>query len=266
MFAILGILAIACAAGIVLLSDDSSASSFDVHAKENDYGKVSSSLTYYMDYVLDSTEATYEAVLLDSDGNSKGTVSKSPSTLRNTSSRATFTISLPSDAGDYTLKVTVTEGSDENKVEYVRTAYVRAVDPIKLSVTVNNTGAVARSFVAYFYVETDDGFVKAETVSAGGSSKQTIDVAANGSKTVTYDYVVRDASNTTFCLKADDTATIGGDIQGLGEDHAHTYYTSANDYKMIEYLCIGVIVILLIVALWVYRKPIRNFGKPKGRR
>jgi hypothetical protein len=35
---------------------------------------------------------------------------------------------------------------------------------------------------------------------------------------------------------------------------------------MIEYLCIGVIVILLIVAIWVYRKPIRNFGKPKGRR
>ena len=256
MFAILGILAIACAAGIVLLSDDSSASSFSVHANENDYAKTSSTLTYKIDYDLDSAQATYKAVLEDDDGNSKGSVSSSTGTLYSTSHSRTLTLTLPSDAGDYYLKVTITEG----ETEYVRTAYVRAVDPIKLSVTVNNTSAVARSFVAYFWVETDEGWEKID------GSKQTVDVSANGSKTVTYDYIVRDVSSTTFCLKAEDTATIGGDIQGLGEEHAHTYYTSANDYKMIEYLCIAVLVVLLVVALWVYRKPVRNFGKPKGRR
>ncbi len=263
MFAILGILAIACAAGIVLLSDDSSASSFSVspETEGTDFAKVSSTLRYTINYTLDSSQATYVAVLEDSDGNSKGSVSSSSGTLYSTSHTRTLTLTLPADAGDYTLKVTVTEGADENKVEYVRTAYVRAVDPIKLSVTVNNNGAVARSFVAYFWVEKDTGWERID------GSKQTVDVSANGSKTVTYDYVVRDVSNTTFCLKAaDDTVTIGGEIQGLGEDHAHTYYTSANDYRMIEYLCIGVIVILLIVAIWIYRKPIRNFGKPKGRR
>ena len=152
--------------------------------------------------------------------------------------------------------MTVTEG----ETEYVRTAYVRAVDPIKLSVTVENTSAVSRSFVAYFYVKDGDGWMKLD------DSKQTVDVEANGSQTLSYDYVVKDVSNTTFCLKAEDTATIGGEIKGLGEEYAHTYYTSANDYKMIEYLCIGVLVVLLIVAFWIYRKPVRNFGKPKGRR
>ena len=256
MFAILGILAIACAAGIVLLSDDSSASSFNVTPQGDDFAKVSSStLKYTLEYTLDETKATYTAVLEDSNGKSVGSVSSSTGTIYSTSSQRTLTLTLPSDAGDYTLRVTVTEG----ETEYVRTAYVRAVDPIKLSVTVENTSAVSRSFVAYFYVKDGDGWMKLD------DSKQTVDVEANGSQTLSYDYVVKDVSNTTFCLKAEDTATIGGEIKGLGEEYAHTYYTSANDYKMIEYLCIGVLVVLLIVAFWIYRKPVRNFGKPKGR-
>ena len=258
MFAILGILAIACAAGIVLLSDDSSASSFSLAPQgDDDFAKVSSStLKYVLAYSLDGTQATYVAALEDSDGKSVGSVSSSTGTIYSTSKTRTLTLTLPSDAGDYTLRVTVTEGENQ----YVRTAYVRAVDPITLKATVTNDSAVSRSFVAYFYVQDGDTWTKIE------GSKQTVNVDANGSQTLSYDYVVRDVSNTTFCLKAEDTATIGGDIKGLGEDYAHTYYTSANDYKMIEYLCIGVLVILLAIAIWIYRKPIRNFGKPKGRR
>ena len=45
-----------------------------------------------------------------------------------------------------------------------------------------------------------------------------------------------------------------------------TVYTSSNDYRLVEYLCIGVLVVLLIIAIWIYRKPIKNRGKPKARR
>lgn len=259
MFAILGILAVTCAVGVVLISDDSSASTFSlVPSDDKDYGKVSSSITYELDFDLDSSSATYTAELQDSDGKAQsGAISTSSSsgTIYSTSHTKSFYITLPSTAGDYYLKVTVTEG----ETVYTRTAYVKAVDPIKLTASLENTSAVSRTFYAYFWVIENGEWTKID-------DKKTVTVDAHGTATVTHDYIVKDVHNTTYCLKSDDEAAIGGAIIGLGEDNARTFYTEANDYKVIEYICIAVLVVLLIVAFWIYRKPVRNRGKPKGRR
>ena len=255
---------LACAVGIVMVTDDSSATStFSLSPVDGkDYGKVSTSISYVFNYELESNSATYKAVLEDTDGNvqSGAVTSNAEGTIYNTSTVKTIKITLPSTAGDYVLRVTVTEGEGDNATVYERTAYVRSVEAIKLTAELENVSSVSRSFVAYFYIQQDDG--SWEKV----GDKQTIDVSAHGTYTASMDYVVRDVENATFCLQSEDDAAIGGAIVGLGPDYAHTYYTEANDYKVLEYICIGILVVLLIVAIWIYRKPIRNFGKPKGRR
>ena len=54
------------------------------------------------------------------------------------------------------------------------------------------------------------------------------------------------------------------DIVGLGE--SHTFYLGDNDYTWIIVLLVVVIVLLVLVMVWVYRKPVKNYGKPKSRR
>ena len=97
-------------------------------------------------------------------------------------------------------------------------------------------------------------------------SRQEVTVPANGSKTVTYDYLVRDLQQeTTFYLVAD-SDSLGGDVQGLGPEHSHTFYVNDNDYTLYEVLAVIVLIIVATLAIYVYRKPVKNYGKPKSRR
>lgn len=250
-----------CAVAVVVPADTSSAddvSYYGLEPKDNDYAKVSSSLTYTLSYHIPSgSSATYKATLEDSDGNSVGSISSSyaSGTLTSGNNSKSIYFTLPSTAGEYYLKVVVTEG--DKTTERIATTY--AVDPITLSVTLENKGDVARNFKAYFYIQDGDNWNKID-----GSSKD-VNISANGTQTVTYDYIVKDVSKTTFCLQAEDP-TIGGEIVGLGPDNAHTYYTDENDYRLIEYICIAVLIVLAIVAIYIYRKPVKNRGKPKARR
>jgi hypothetical protein len=53
-------------------------------------------------------------------------------------------------------------------------------------------------------------------------------------------------------------------ISGLGVEH--TFYSNDNDYAWLTALALIILILLLIWAYRVYRKPIKNFGKPKSRR
>ena len=251
------------AVGFVAVADDSSATeSFELSAKGDDYVAVGKTLTYVLTYDID-TSLPFKAELLDSDGNAVGKVSPASDSLSPSQTSETFEVTAPDTAGDCYLRVTVTkpaetEGGEETT--FVRTAYLKAVDPIVLSVTVENKGDAQRTFTACFYIQDGDDWIRLDD-----SEQQNITVNAGATRTITYNYVVKDVENTTFCLQAEGAA-LGGDIVGLGPDHAHTFYKDANDYKVIEYVCIAVLVILLIVAIWIFRKPIKNRGKPKARR
>ena len=60
--------------------------------------------------------------------------------------------------------------------------------------------------------------------------------------------------------------TFGGQVTGLGPEHTHTIYVEDKSYTFIEVTAVIVLIIVVLLMIWVYRKPVKNFGKPKARR
>ncbi|MBR6871381.1 MAG: hypothetical protein IKM91_07180, partial [Candidatus Methanomethylophilaceae archaeon] len=54
------------------------------------------------------------------------------------------------------------------------------------------------------------------------------------------------------------------DIEGL--DEKHDFYVGDNDYSVYIALVVLFVILAIILLVWVYRKPVKNFGKPKSRR
>ena len=180
----------------------------------------------------------------------------------------TLTVSAPDTAGrctlvvEYTIEVsytTVDENGDEvtNEETLNRTEEfpIRVVEPITLSVTLtNNTNTDLNGYGVYFYV--NDERIE--------DSYTTVDLDEAGTTTVTYEWIT-DSGNGQYefyVLPADGGNMV--DIEGLGE--RHTFYIGDNDYTWMIALLVIVIILLIIVMVWVYRKPVKNYGKPKSRR
>ena len=211
----------------------------------------------------------YDAKLVDEDGDTVSNgVSPSSGDLDNGVAQ-NVTVSAPDDAGRYTLVVeytaevtytTVNEDGEEETVEddpIVRTEELplRVVEPITLSVTLSNaSGEPLQGYGVYF-------FVNGEKIE---DSYTVINLEADGTTTISYDWIT-DSGNGTYEFHVE--AVDGGnmvDIEGLGEKH--TFYIGDNDYTWMIALLVIVIILLIIVMAWVYRKPVKNYGKPKSRR
>ncbi|MDO5853291.1 MAG: CARDB domain-containing protein [Thermoplasmata archaeon] len=220
--------------------------------------------TDYNDYQDMSMAISYTAALKDSSGSSVSSgVSPSSGTLDN-GGTATLTVTAPSTTGTYTLEVsyeievTYTDDEGETVEEDLtadRTYSIKVVEPVTLSVTVaNNSDVDLSGFGVYFYVNGE----KLE------DSYTTFDLEKEGSTTVTYEYVA-DLSNGQyrFSIQAADTGNLVS-ITGLGTEY--TFYVGDSSYTLWIALAVMVIILLAIVMVWVYRKPVRNYGKPKSRR
>ena len=126
---------------------------------------------------------------------------------------------------------------------------------ITLSVTLsNNSDEPLQGYGVYFYVDgerIEDSFT-------------TVDLEANGTTTIEYDWITDAGYGThTFRVEAADGGNMV-EITGLGE--THTFYIGDNDYTWVIVLLVVVIILLVLVMVWVYRKPVKNYGKPKSRR
>ena len=224
--------------------------------------------TDYKDYSEMSMSITYEAALTDSSGETVSDAVDDSTGDMDNGETVTLTVTIPDTAGTYTLTVeyeielsyTVDEDEDEEggEVEEEFTAErsftIKAVDPVTLSVTVtNNTELDLSGIGVYFYV---DG-VKLD------DSYTTFSVEGEGETTVSYEWVaeVDEGEHTFYILATNMTIT---DITGLGEEY--TFYVGDNDYTLWTALVIIIVIILLICIAWVYRKPVKNYGKPKARR
>jgi len=169
-----------------------------------------------------------------------------------------LTITAPADAGMYTLFVEFTyTDADDEKVSVTKTAPVKVVNPVKLTAVMDNTtGGTIYNMNVWFEV---DG-VKVE-----GSDQNNITINANSTKSVTYDWVVEDLS------KGKHKVTLRGYV-GPNDKNAEgllvfdEFYIGQNDYTLMEAVLVIVFIVLLILLLVVYRKPVKNLGKPKGRR
>ena len=210
----------------------------------------------------------YDAKLVDEDGDTVSNgVSPSSGDLDNGTAE-TLTVSAPDDAGRYTLTVVYTvevsytvtdeEGNtttETKDLERTEEFPIAVVEPVTLSVTLsNNSSEPLQGYGVYFYVDgerIDDSFT-------------TVDLDANGTTTIEYEWIT-DAGYGTheFHVEAADGGNMV-DITGLGE--RHTFYIGDNDYTWVIVLLVVVIVLLVLVMIWVYRKPVKNYGKPKSRR
>ena len=205
-----------------------------------------------------SMSVSYTAKLVDSDGETVSSgVSPSSGDLTNGVS-ATVTVTAPKTVGDYKLVVeyepsvsykgddgeTVEVPEDELKKE--QEYRIKVVAPITLSVTLKNDSDVdLTGYGVYFYIDGE----KVE------DSYTTVDLAKEGSSTVSYEWIT-DSPNGEyrFSVEPADSGNLV-QISGLGEEH--TMWTA---------ILVIFLVVMLLVLVWVYRKPVKNYGKPKSRR
>ena len=209
-----------------------------------------------------SMAISYDAKLVDSSGETVSNgVSPSSGDLDNSVAQ-TLTVSAPDEAGrctlvvEYEIEVTYTiVNEDGEEVTEEETLNRTEEFPIRLSVTLtNNTNTDLNGYGVYFYV--NDERIE--------DSYTTVDLDEAGTTTVTYEWIT-DSGNGQYefyVLPADGGNMV--DIEGLGE--RHTFYIGDNDYTWMIALLVIVIILLIIVMVWVYRKPVKNYGKPKSRR
>ena len=221
----------------------------------------------YDSYADVNMSVTYSAKLVDSSGSTVSSgVSPSSGDLTNDVS-ATVTVTAPKTTGSYKLVVeykptvsytdsegkTVTVPSDDLKKE---TEFrIKVVTPITLSVTLKNDSNIdLTGYGVYFYVNGDKV----------NDSYTTVNLAKEGTATVTYKWVT-DSSNGKYSYSVQ-PADSGNLVQitGLGEEY--TFYIGDNSYTAWIALLVIFVIILILVLVWVYRKPVKNYGKPKSRR
>lgn len=251
----IGALAIVLAFGLTI-ADDASAMSYELSGV--DFIEVGETDTFLLSYTGMPEDAEYVAKFIDSSGDSVPTAissSSSSGSLNKGDSdyTKTITVTAPNEPGNYRLVVTILV--DDEAVSNI-TAPLKVVEAITLSATLVNNDSAERALTIYFYINGE----KIE------DSKQDIVVPANGSEEVTFDYVVKNLSReTSFYIMADEE-TFGGQVSGLGPEYTHKFYSEQNNYTLIEAVAIIVLVIMAAIAIWIYRKPIKNYGKPKARR
>ena len=249
--------------GAALIGDSSNVDGSTSYIQgETNLVEVGGSLKYQIMFFetaeFETLSLTFSALLKDSGGNTQsGAVSPSAGTLVN-GVESTLSITAPKTAGKFTLEVTFKSSiNGEANVETVKTQTVSVVEPIVLTATVKNVGDVDfTDFVVYFKL---DGKLLE-------GSKTTISVAANNTTTATYNMVVESLSSGrhTFQVVAGSENIGGSQISFIGGEG--TFYVGSSEYGLFNILLGVLLVVLIIAVIWFYRKPVKNYGKPRSRR
>jgi hypothetical protein len=260
----MGAVSLLMVAGICLATaDESDAEYFNVTPVDGYTVKTGGTITYeapfYYEGSYSSMAVTFTAYLLNSDGD-KMTGAVSPSTGTYTSNGTkTITVTAPSSAGTYRLVVdysgNVTVGTEEIEVSGSSYASVRAVAPIILKAEITNKGNVSLSSLTVSFVVDGKAVPDSETTVK--------DIAPGETDTATFEWVTDSLSPGKHTYRAViETSMV--DITGL--DRESVFYIGHDDYQIATVLVALLFVILVIVLIFVIRKPVKNYGKPKGRR
>lgn len=221
----------------------------------------------YDSYADVNMSVTYSAKLVDSSGSTVSSgVSPSSGDLTNDVS-GTVTVTAPKTTGSYKLvveyKPTVSYTDSEGKTVNVPSDDlkkeikfgIKVVTPITLSVTLKNDSNIdLTGYGVYFWINGD----KVD------DSYTTVNLAKEGTATVTYKWVTDSSDGKyTYSVQPADSGNLV-QITGLGEEY--TFYIGDNSYTAWIALLVIFVIILILVLVWVYRKPVKNYGKPKSRR
>ena len=214
----------------------------------------------YTDSEHSEIDISFEAKVVDSKGNTiSGAVDPSTGTV-DSGVFNTLIVTAPKTAGSYTLEVTYTgtytvDGT-KTDIEKVTDKFAfKAVNPITLSTSISlkDPNVDLSGYGVYFWVDgekMDDSY-------------KTFNVSSDGTGSVSYDWVADAASGKhTYWLESANGGVV--DIEGL--DEKHDFYVGDNDYTLYIALVVLFVILAIILLVWVYRKPVKNFGKPKSRR
>jgi hypothetical protein len=261
VIAAVAILAMVFACGAVLFetASDVDGATADIRGDTN-LVKVGGDLTYrIMLFEADEFETldmSFTASLKDSGGNNQsGAVSPSTGTLAN-GVESELTIKAPTTPGKYTLTVVFSETKDgEATVKTERTLTVNVVEPVVLTATLNNnSNQDFKDFAVYFKV---GGVLKED-------SRKLITVNARETTTVSYEWVTDSLPNGTYTFQVVAGDENIGSSTFLGGEG--TFYVGHGDFGLLNILLVLILIVMLIVVAYLYRKPVKNYGKPKSRR
>ena len=170
-----------------------------------------------------------------------------------------LTITAPRTAGNYVLVVEFQLTSSATSEKVTRTYPLKVVDPIILSVDIknNNKTTDVKDLSLQFII---DGRVMDLT-----DETTNLTIAADSVKTVSYRWVTDNpgGGRHTFSVQVHEDSEFLADL--LYEKN-HTFYVGQTSYTWLMWILGIVVFILFLVLIWVIRKPVKNFGKPKGRR
>lgn len=251
------------AAGFCIAADDSDGEYFNVAPEEGFMVKTGDKLTYEASFFHESSTSginvRFDAYLLDPSGEKvTGKVSPSTGTFYYNETKR-LTVTAPDSAGDYTLVVeyngTVTVEGEKVDVSGSNRALVKVMNPVVLKAEITNNGSVMLDSLTVEFVV--DGQV------IEGSKKTVEDIKPGETKSVTFDWVTDSLSpgKHTF-MAVSETELIN--VSGLNSENV--FYIGHNDYKTATIIMALLLVVLVFVLIYVYRKPVKNLGKPKGRR
>lgn len=196
--------------------------------------------------------------IVDSSGATTSTTAVSPidHTFSSGAEKKGLRIIAPDKAGSYRLVVEfeLTSGGDR----VTRTYPIKVVDPIVLTAEIKNTSSVAVKITVQFIIDGNE--MKIET------DHEDIEISPDGTKTVTYKWITDGASGGrhTFNLKVTSGSMLKVDVTEI--EKPREFFIGQNSYTWLTIIFVIILVIMIIVLIWIMRKPVKNFGKPKGRR
>lgn len=260
------------AASVCVLSTDADADEATITGEKNILktgGTGTFVLVYknadYDDETGVSHDITYEAKLVDSKGETQTSGVSPSSGDAGNNEPFEVTVTAPSSTGNYKLVVEfkddvtyVDSESEDKEVTVNKTCEysIKVVTPIKLSVTVKNPSDSKVDLDAYgVYFEIDGKRMD--------DSYTTFTANSDGTSTASYEYVadLSDGRYTFKVVPADGSLVT---IEGL--DDVHTFYVGDKNYTAYIAISIIFVIIMIMVLVWVLRKPVKNYGKPKSRR
>lgn len=246
----------------VAIADDSSADSYasaDVTFSASEV-KTSGTVTATLNFNegdANFSKVEYSATLLDSTGkNTSATITSPTGSSTTVPFTKDLTVTAPSKAGTYTLKVVYTETIGTETKEYTVNKDLKVSEPVTLTVKITNPETSSLAITdGVFYFVLDNKRIE--------ESKTTKSIAIGDTATFTYELLGSTLSKGkhTYSLEAADNAY---NVSGLGTEH--TFYYDQGNMNAYTYLMVLLFIIVTIIAVWIYRKPVKNYGKPKARR
>jgi hypothetical protein len=254
--------ALVCVASASLITTDSDAAANAIVELDDSTvetgGTVDATIIFSVTDAYQQIEITYTAKLVNSSGTTQSSAVSPSSGSLSPGVKETLTITAPSTAGTYKLIVVFTYTLDDGDSQTeTKEAILKVVEPITLSIDItNNSNVDLKELLLDFYV--DGVKVNDDPVEAT--------VAAGSTTTVTYDYAADSIStgSHTFKVVVSDDSLIVDNITGLDENH--TFYVGHSSYGWLNILMVAFLIIIVLMAVYIYRKPVKNYGKPKSRR